>query len=1798
MADQDSHGRATNGVPLTRWQRTPTVREALPFTPFSSIIPFNPGIIPAPLVASSQGPGIGLGNHQQVRQVLQELSAGATSAEHASERCQKTLRDVQQLLRPEHLIKYTFKTPRNLADPAKPPTKRASEYRPPKLSAFAQMALDQTVIPIRYLTPESPESKPKPLANDHATKQEVQSKLPTPGYDVKLPNGLRTPQAVQSVQQTAGAQRADHDKTTPYSTQQGKVLLRQDELTPAERAQYQYVDDSSVSMRPVVRSGQRQQSDAALQSLQVLLDDVLEADEHLHSGGMESDMGGLLCIVDLEDGPAVVMQPAAREKLDTAVLAVTNFNRLDEIAVDTLLRTQKLCHSSLSSAVNLDLQIDEPWSTDDIQDWTNNITEAASALLAARTLLRIMTAGREEQQLQSEELVGAILKLLNNAIEAGLVPIMEERSFLGEKVRGGDKPRPNPKFETATQNRDALRVLLNSVTKTLRLLSTLLSKVDIDESALSSTVFMAKALIFAENATNDKDSVFGVQSMEGVRKSAMDILGRIFTKYTEQRQFVIDEVLLSLEKLPATKQSARQFRIPDMKPIQLVSALLMRLVQTSATRSSTALHLHSSTGDEEDNDEEDSEDESEDEDAEAASDDDEIKVSPSKSRKVPGDLLTLVKPLHDAATTDASHIIRILTNRALTTSKNSDEPYRKLLDIFTEDFLQVLGSSDWPAAEVLLRMLLGQMLQIAQNPKNPQASRNLALELIGTMGSGILQLQIQARNASHSLATDGSNVTTRMVNTFERMEGGDLDSSTLLAFDGPYRVVLEYIHARDGGSEAQLQTARGFHLVQWAHTLCGGREGSVDSERGDGSGGAKDLQGKLRSMIMNPQWLGSNQDFPTVPTATGRFAAILVTLNTTFCKAFTHVLSVLLNALADEHPTVKSRALKSVITILEKDPSVLDRNRTIMQHIFRCAEDKSALVRDSALRLIGKCTSLRPALDIIVYPQIIARSGDPQVGVRKTAIKMLKDIYLRNEGIDLRSTVANACISRLRDSEESVAELARSVMEEIWFAPYYAVQAQHEGGVQAKLRFQSQAALLVRTVDLGEDVSNLLVSLFRDLLAKSKSSADTAKVCKTLIEVLSDGIIDPSDIPGSPSQDLILETLAVFARSCPTFITASHLERLEPYTQNLATDDDLAVYRSVLTILRFTMPHVHTLRSDFLQKLQTSLMFSIQKLPKPEIAEVASCLWTIDGQLKNTAKLVNLVISALAGIRGMIGKPLGDDVKMVNRIGKLMNIVGQFGRACDFEAHIGTFRASEKLSSPNAKSVSELAIGILCAFTGPGQILAVREAALDAICAICLRWPSQYLRPEVTKAFDLIHKERIPSLEKIFLSGLEAFFAAQELPADRQEGKHGAATGREGLESTYIATDQDGASSALAQRFLKDILRLALASCDDLALTATKLIASIVQQGLPHPKECGPSLVALETSPNPTIAKLAFVEHRVMHQKHETTVEKEYMRAMQQAFAYQQSVAGSVNGYVGQPPASKLKLFWEVLKEGKLKVRQKFLNNICQKFDFEAADLELQSGRSPHLDFVRFCCENLAFFEYDRTDDLLLLLAALDKTFAGNGTTVAQAIEQNVLQLNLDALTNGDAASQGLTNGAAHGPTSADTAQLQVYATSSQVLLVVQETRSFLQRVWNLQRMAKKVKGVAKENSKAPARSSNAPAMTESYLTRIEQIVAMPTTSAAQRAVCKQCVDVMTTDHDVKVPEEDELVGEFDDATTNSETASRRSPSVTPTANGRGKKRKSTGSTGTTPRKKARPSLTKSKSGSKALDEDEDGEWA
>lgn len=1756
-------------------------------------------VIPPPLATPYYNANYNLGDLENSRRTLEKLSAGATSAEDASKRCQQTLRDVQKLLDPDNLTRYHFKKPRHI-QPRSGSSSQA-QLSAPVLSTFAKMVLDKTDVPFRYLTPESPDAKPAPSVNGKgSTKAKLQKGIPTPQSAIRPP----PPPQHNGSQQLPGP--SLEFNAAPSSQTVQAVVPRT--LSASELAGIQYIPDShvqptgrsqSMTSKPTrtISIDQLKKGNAAVAELQTLLDEIFAADNVFDPDAVNAKQ--LLTVAETDDGRVPMLHPTTQQKLDAAVVNVVKCSRLDDIQVEELVRIQKLNERAVSTASSQQLEIGDGWSQDDVQFWLLKMEQADAGLFATRTLLRIMTAGRQEKELQSEDHVRTVLDLLKTVVDTAIIPVVEERSFVGEKVRGGDKPQQNPKFVLATNHRPHIKALSSAVTKCFRLLAQLLARVDVDESAISTIVYMCKALIFAENAASDKESVLGIQPFESTRKHAMDVLGRIFTRYSDQRQFVIDEVLTSLEKLPATKQSARQYRLPDGKSIQLVSALLIRLVQTSATWNKSSLRMRSQAEDDEDEDADGSEDELN-RDSEAES----RRGSPSfRDRGAPKDLMSLVKPLYDAALSDASYIIRTLIKRASVTAKNSDEPYRKLMDIFTEDFLNVHGSSDWPAAELLLRVMLSNFIALAEDPKKPVPARNLGLELMATMGTGILALKAQTRNASRNVDVSESPFTDAMMKNYRIAEasGADMDSNDLLCWDGPYRFAFRFVQERDNGNDAHLQTASSFLLVQWANQLGGARAGSVDSDSSDGPDYTKDLKSKLRNTIIDPDWLPSNDDFPLTSTATGKFASLLITTNLIFCKAFPRLFSALVNSLADEHTQVKARGIKSILTVVESDPDVLAKNNNLLSRIVNCMDDKAPMVRDSALGLLQRLIALRPDLALRIQPYIHKRTADPMPGVRKKAYKVLKDLYMANDGpvksglqgesqLSVRANVANTLIEGMEDSDETIIELVRAILEELWFSPFHGLTIQGDNAVQTKLKYRLQAQLLIRCVSHAKDggreveVCGRMESLVREVLTKSKTAPANERVCKILIEVLFDGIIDSADIPGTPSSEDILMTLAIFAKACPTLMEAAQLERLEPYTNNLSQHDDLDVYRSVLTILQYAMPHVNNLAKTVLSKIQYSLLASISKLPRAELSGVAACLWTIDGELKNTDRLVVFVSSALNGVRSMGAADFVSDHKVANRIMKLMNIVGQFGKACDFEPQLALFK--EKLPHSKAHTFAGMAVDVVCPFTSPKQPLNIREAALDAVCAIAQRWPKMFLRADVGSAFHLILKEKAQSLEEIFVSGLETFFAMLSAPTEAQQGE--AVTGRERLARTYVATDQDGASSELAQKFLADIIRIAESSTSNLALTATKLIASILQQGLPHPKECGPTLVALETSPNPAIAHLAWKEHRVMHQKHETTIEKEYVRSIQRSLAYQQAVVGDPSGFTGSPPKPKLHYFWDVLKAGKVKVRHKFLGNIILKLEFEPTSLDIRTNNPPELALARYVCENLAFFEYERLDDLLKVLSALEKSFASVGTPVAQSIESEVLQLNVATMLAPDPMAIGTITG--ESTNTINPARLKTLALSAQILLVISETRAYILRLWNLQKVARNTKGAAKENSKAPTRATNAPALTDNYIRSIAGHMTPAGTSEQQHILCQQFIEVMTVDSEAKLPSEDE----DDVALAGGDASGSEGRSATPPAGNKGKKRKSASVSQSTPRKKGRP---RKSSVSKATDDGDDGGW-
>ena len=935
-------------------------------------------------------------------------------------------------------------------------------------------------------------------------------------------------------------------------------------------------------------------------------------------------------------------------------------------------------------------------------------------------------------------------------------------------------------------------------------------------------------------------------------------------------------------------------------------------------------------------------------------------------------------------------------------------------------------------------------------------------------------------------------------------------------------------------------------------------------------------------------------DLDGLTSTQSRIAYALTVLSMDFCRQFDYILKILLDSVTSEQITVRTRSLKSVTQMLEKDPSLLDRARSVKTLITNCATDASPMVRDSALTLIGKCIALRPALEQEFLRHVLKLSDDPATGVRKRSMKLLKDIYLRNAEKNVKTIIGDNLLQRVKDSDTGVSDLARQTFEEIWFSPYDAFPDLADASIPNKLALRAQVDLVISIVQRGERVSSVLVHLLHDILSnKSKSVAANFRVCKSLVATAFEIMIDHTQEAGGLEQRYILQTLTVFARANARLFTPDQLHNLQPYITNLSGKDDLDLFRSIVIVFRCVLPVLPTIQQNLLQNIQKALLQSVSRLGKGELNEVAECLWTINGTLQNSEILIKMIAAVLTHLRrlerGAIKFADPEQKENLGRVRKYIRIAGCFGKHCDFESHAKTFQSS--LDWWKGGSVAGLIVQSVSPFTSSNQPLSLRAEAFDSIGLICQSWPYQFTQEHISNAFQDVLRRGEPELQIIVLSSFRDFFARMDRQA---EGKgENALAGPElpaggKLGGSMTANDGDGASALIAQRFLKDILNIALVSQETSALTATEVIASINRQGLVHPKESGPALVALETSTNPAIADVAFQEHRLLHQQHESMFEREYMRAIQEAFRYQKDVVRDTLGYTTQPYASKLCGTFDIIKTSKGKYQKKFLSNLCSKIDFDI----LKTDLSNVLQFSRFLTENLAFFDYSRLDELLHTISCIEKIVADTGSGIAHSISTEIFHLTVESMP--DAAPENTPQN--QGPThetgvKVDPSRLRQLSTASVILSSLWEARTYLRRLYGLgpnQQKRESKKGAAKDLSKAPSRIQGLTG--DKVVAAIAEKVASLDNEESMMQECREFVELLSIDSEIKVAAEGE------DDLERPESPSGDEERDTPMSGGsRSLKRKGSVSVAGTPMKKkrARPSLKRRKSG-KSVGSDED----
>ena len=280
----------------------------------------------------------------------------------------------------------------------------------------------------------------------------------------------------------------------------------------------------------------------------------------------------------------------------------------------------------------------------------------------------------------------------------------------------------------------------------------------------------------------------------------------IFSRYDKHRRLLLDDILASIARLPSSKRGLRTFRLSADQHIQMLTALVLQLIQC-------VLSLPDKLGAPS---------------ATTAGQSEEGGESSAVQAMDPG---VLVATRYDTAIRTAANFLSVFLNK--TGVKNNEEvDYRPLFENFVHDLLSTVNKPEWPAAELLLSLLGTLLVQNFSNKNMDVPLRVTSLEYLGVVAARLrkdaVTSQLRTDTIDQLLKQVREDEAANAVEEFkskkhkkkkknsdkDRGGGGDDDANPEDVTQVLQTLLLDYL-AVNSQCEPAVLHARHFYIAQW-----------------------------------------------------------------------------------------------------------------------------------------------------------------------------------------------------------------------------------------------------------------------------------------------------------------------------------------------------------------------------------------------------------------------------------------------------------------------------------------------------------------------------------------------------------------------------------------------------------------------------------------------------------------------------------------------------------------------------------------------------------------------------------------------------------------------------------------------------------------------------------------------------------------------------------------------------------------------------------------------------------------------
>ncbi|WFD43242.1 Sister chromatid cohesion protein 2 [Malassezia psittaci] len=1161
------------------------------------------------------------------------------------------------------------------------------------------------------------------------------------------------------------------------------------------------------------------------------------------------------------------------------------------------------------------------------------ISASISGLLSAQCIISIYCSAQVVRNLFSEETMGLCIATIKLAIDKIVVPIMESQNNDSKSTDTNLVSLiTDPSSHVFQESTAHFHLTCSTMASLDRVV--VLSSVSMSDTLIIACVYLAIAPFYAQDnlvSLPNSSSVYCQgYALHPLRLCGLSILREIFAHYTEQRAWVLSELLASLLRLPDLRHRSREFRLANGKKIYTMTALLLQLIQ-------------------------------------AASADDPSKRERARAwlegeQSVENPLAELPQAgVYTLSGATAAFLAQKASQAKLV--KNSlDLSYASVVYALMEDLLSVFLLPDWPAAPLLLACFCKTFMGYVRDAKSSVDAKAIALDHIGTVAARIKQTQIEIQHSSEC--------------------GSLLQSMTEICLDQDVDALHQREHAVYGVAkrlskhkEAGTSGAIAFHLGQLGFEIM--RAVERLRAKSDANPQGKEVINEMRRVYERIPLCESGSDINklTVPQ---------LVLSSDYFVDTTSLLALLLQGANAQALATRARALRGIGNIAAVDDTLL-QDTSVRSVILSHITDASASVRETAVATIGAFMLTDKEARALHWSEVLDRILDANVAVRKRVLRLMCSFYNLEDDYAHKLELIIKTLRCVHDDDVGIQTMAINTLTDIWF-PECNLSESHGN------KAEPVAVVVQMLTDIGAKVKERPSPLY-SFLHQLDSHVDGFF---TRLGALVDQLLANLFVESPSTSALVLDHVCVvqmLVSTHPGVLTIRRAMQLLPYVSGAESTEDVAVMEQILYIYQSSLPYMPRTAKAFANALEQTLLPLISRCPlRPDSsalqALVACFCSVIEHHTHNQALIQRSFERCFDRLKSVANNADQKSASFNRAKFLLMRITALLCRYGGLEL-----------------SVVHETLDVLIRLY---EIPSYRLASLMALSPVLCVSPALFLDERVVEALNASFLDKILGERNLALRVLLDYL---DLEANQAVSKTEAVVPSmqlDMLDELLGTTNQHadtGIASALVQRYASQVLKAAVdIDRSSAQRTAMELLQLAVLQGLIHPIQCTPVLVALETAEEYALRRRALSLHRHLATKHMSMLATQTRNPIHASFQFQRKRCKPhrPKGYrVEDEPVALLGDWYSIIREQR-NGRHSFLRTLVRMMDIS----QPFQCSSQAVDLALYAAENLALLPYKVLDEPLDVLHELHLLYAGIGLQVLGQAERYLRRRGPSPLTD------------------------------------------------------------------------------------------------------------------------------------------------------------------------------------------------